>query len=135
VHYEKAIALAGDDRASAAFARHEFAETLGSWGEIDEAVTQLEAAVAAVEGDAAAWHDLGILRHKQGNVPGAIVALEKARDLAPTDIRPRIALGAIRWKSGDKAGASAEYKALLELDLPERVRSKVKWAIEQLAKP
>ncbi len=134
VHYERAIALAADPP-SAAFARREFAETLASWGEVTEAITQLEQSVKAVGDDASAWHDLGILRHHEGDVAGAIQALEKARTLAPQDFRPRVALAAVRWKSGDKAGATAEYRALLELELPERLRAKVKWALEQLAKP
>ena len=59
------------------FARHKFGETLATWGEFAEAIAQLEKAVAARPGDAAAWHDLGILREHDGNVDGAIAALEK----------------------------------------------------------
>jgi Flp pilus assembly protein TadD len=133
-HYEQAIADAKDP-ASVAFARREYAETLGSWGEYAAAITQLEAAVAARPEDAAAWHDLGILRHHERDDAGAVVALERARTLAPDDPRPRIALAALRWATGDTAGATTEYKDLLALDLPERLRQKVEWALEQLAKP
>lgn len=132
-HYLKAIAAARDP-ASLARARREFAETLVTWGEDAEAIAQLEAAVAA-KPDAAAWHDLGILRHHRGDVAGATRALEQARGLAPKDPRPRIALAALRWKSGDRSGAAAEYRGLLELDLPEKVRAKVRWALDELAKP
>ena len=134
VHYERAIALAKDP-ASAAFARREFAETLATWGEVPAAISQLEVSVQLIADDARAWHDLGILRHNQGDMPGAITALERARTLAPEDFRPRVALAALRWKTGDRAGARAEYQHLLELELPERLRAKVKWALEQLAKP
>jgi Flp pilus assembly protein TadD len=134
VHYEKAIALATDP-ASGAYARREFAETLATWGEVPQAIAQLEQSVQLVEGNAAAWHDLGILKHNQGDLPGATTALERAKTLAPEDFRPRVALAALRWKTGDRAGATAEYKALLELELPDRLRSKVKWALDQLAKP
>lgn len=148
-HYERAIASARDPN-SAAFARREFAETLMSWGEYPEAIAQLERAVAARSAStpestpeskidtqlaAAAWHDLGLLRHNRGDVPGAIAALSRARALAARDPRPRIALAALLWKSGDRAGAAAEYRALLELDLPARVRTKVEWALGELAKP
>jgi tetratricopeptide (TPR) repeat protein len=134
VHYERAIELA-QDPASSAFARREFAETLASWGEVPEAIAQLEQSVKLVGDNAGAWHDLGILKHNQGDLPGAAAALERAKTLAPEDFRPRIALAALRWKTGDRPGATAEYRALLELELPDRLRSKVKWALDQLAKP
>jgi tetratricopeptide (TPR) repeat protein len=134
VHYERAIALATDP-ASNAFARRVFAETLASWGEVPAAIAQLEQSVQLVGDNAGAWHDLGILKHTQGDMPGATTALVRAKTLAPEDYRPRVALAALRWKTGDRAGAADEYRALLELELPERLRTKVKWAIDQLAKP
>ncbi len=134
VHYQRAVASA-QDPASIAFARREFAETLISWGEFPEAITQLERALVARPEDAGAWNDLGLLRHNRGDVPGAIAALERARELAPREFRPRVALAALRWKSGDRPGAAAEYRALLDLELPERLRSKVQWALGELAKP
>jgi Flp pilus assembly protein TadD len=134
VHYERAIALAGDPD-SAAFARHEYAETLVTWGEAPAARAQLEIACAASPGDASAWHDLGLLRHHAGDDPGAIQALQRAEQLAPGDARPRTALAALYWKRGDKAHAASEYRGLLTLDLPDRVRAKVEWALAELAKP
>ena len=133
-HYQAAVASAKDPP-SIAFARREYAETLISWGEIAEAIAQLEGAVAAQPDDAAAWHDLGILRHNQGDDLRALDALEHAEKASPRDPRPRIALAALRWSRGDRDGATREYRALLELDLPDRVRDKVKWALTQLAKP
>ncbi len=134
VHYERAIAIAADP-ASIAHARRDFAETLVTWGAYAEARTHLEVAVAADGRDPAAWHDLGLLRHQLADHPGAIAALERARTLAPTDPRPRTSLAALRWKLGDRAGAAAEYRAMLELDLPARQRAKVDWALGELAKP
>jgi Flp pilus assembly protein TadD len=132
-HYQRAVAAANDP-ASIAFARREFAETLITWGEVPEAMAQLEGVVAAAPDHAASWHDLGILRHNQGDDAGAATALERAKDLAREDPRPRIALAALRWQRGDRAGAQAEYRALLDLDLPTKVREKVKWALQELAK-
>jgi Flp pilus assembly protein TadD len=133
-HYERAIELAADPD-SVAYARHEYAETLVSWGEAPAARAQLELAVAAQPGDPGAWHDLGLLRHHAGDDPGAIAALSRAEQLAPDDVRPRTALAALYWKRGDKANATREYRGMLALDLPDRLRAKVEWALAELAKP
>ncbi len=133
-HYQRAVAAAGDPD-STGYARHAYAETLATWGETDEARRQLELAVVADPGDAGSWHDLGILRHHAGDDPGAIAALTRAEQLAPGDVRPRTALAALYWRRGDKASATREYRGLLALDLPERLRAKVEWAIAALAKP
>lgn len=133
-HYQRAIHEAHDPD-SIAFARHEYAETLVTWGEAPEARAQLEIAVVAKPDDPAAWHDLGMLRHHAGDDPGAIAALARAEALAPDDVRPRKALAALYWTRGDKANAAREYRGLLALDLPERVRAKVEWALAELAKP
>ena len=132
--YVQAIADARDP-SDLAFARREFAETLISWGELKAAIGQLESATAARPDDAGVWHDLGILRHHEGDDAGAVAALERARSLVPDDPRPRIALAALRWSRGDRAGATVEYRELLALDLPDRLRAKVRWALDQLAKP
>lgn len=129
--YEDAVAHAPDPP-SEIFARREYASSLESWGEIPGAIVQLEAIVRLDPRHAPSWHDLGILRHAQGDDAGALHALRTARDLAPTDPRPRIALAALLWSTGDRAGAAAEYRALLGLELPDRVRAKVEWALTQL---
>jgi Flp pilus assembly protein TadD len=134
LHYQSAIAQAHDPE-SIAFARHEYAETLITWGEAPEARAQLEVAVAANPADPGAWHDLGLLRHHAGDDRGAIEALSRAEQLAPTDIRPRKTLAALYWSRGDKASAAREYRGLLELDLPDRLRAKVEWALAELANP
>lgn len=135
-HYELAIANAKDP-ASIGFARREFAETLATWGEIDSARGQLEKAVAATPADAVAWQMLGIVRASDAirDIPGAFVALEKSKQLAPRAWIPRRDLAVLHWKVGHRAEALAEYRAMLELDLPPRLREKVKWAIDQLSKP
>lgn len=132
--YEAAIAGA-PDAASEAWARLEYAETLATWGEVAGAVGQLEQVVALEPTQARAWHDLGILRHHLGDDGGARHALTRARALAPRDPRPRIALAALLWSTGELAAARGEYEALLDLDLPDRVRRQVEWALTQLPAP
>jgi Flp pilus assembly protein TadD len=130
-HYEQAVAAAHDP-ASEDFASYKFGETLATWGEFAEAMTQLEKAIAARPGDAAAWHDLGVIREHEGNVTGAIAALEKSRDLAPDDYRPRRTLAVTLWKHGYRDRAAAEYREMLKFDLPDRLRAQVEWALQQL---
>ncbi len=129
--YERAIAEA-PDRASEVWARLELASQLGFWGEIAAAIAQLEAVVALTPELARAWHDLGILRHHAGDDGGAKQALVRATELAASDPRPRIALAALLWSTGDTAGARGQYRALLGLELPDAVRTKVEWALTQL---
>jgi Flp pilus assembly protein TadD len=131
--YEQAIAAAPDP-ASEIFARREYASSLEAWGEVSGAIAQLEAVVQLDRDHAPSWHDLGILHHAQGDDPRAIRALREAERIAPDDPRPRIALAALLWQTGDLRGAQAEYRALLGLELPPRIRDKVEWALRELAK-
>ena len=132
--YQQAIAAA-PDATSEAYARRELAETLLHWGEVEAGATELEAVVRLDPKNAPAWHDLGLIRHNLDDDAGAVVALTHARDLAPRDQRPRIALAALYWKLGDKRKALVEYQALAKLELPARLREKVQWAIAQLSAP
>lgn len=126
VAYEQAVADAHDPT-SIAIARRDFAETLETWGETGEAIAQLQAAVAVAPRDVAAWHDLGILYHVQGDDRRATEALEHAVQLAPDSIKVRIALAAIYQCTGDRARAIAAYRALLQLDLPDDLRAKIRY--------
>jgi tetratricopeptide (TPR) repeat protein len=132
--YERAVAAANDP-ASRHFAHREFAETLETWGEVPAAIAELEAAVAAAPDDAASWHDLGILYHHQADDTHAVAALERAKQLAPRDPRPRIALGALLLCRDELVRARSEYEALLGLDLPDRLREKVRWLLDHLQSP
>lgn len=133
-----------------AFARSRFGETLLTWGEYREGAVQLEASVAAYPNDPAPWHNLGLVREQLGNLSGAAEAFERARDLVPTDWRPRISLAELRWHvaaqcfrnppphehcSALVATTQDEYRALLALSIPALLREKVQWALQQLARP
>jgi len=148
-HYERAIAAAErrGDASAIGYARREMAETLATWGENDAARTQLEAAVVATPSDAIAWQMLGILRAKAGATAGAFAALEKSKAIAPRAWIPRRDIAVLHWSLGDgrardpdpakaaahRAAALAEYEAMLELELPDRLREKVQWAIGVLS--
>lgn len=130
--YARAIADA-PDAASEAFARRELADMLILVEELAPASHELERVTVLRPDDPRAWHDLGIVRHSLGDNEGAATALGKAKDLAPGDPRPRIALAALFWELGAKDAALREYKELLDLDLPPRLREKVEWAVKELS--
>ena len=134
IAFEQAVAEA-PDAASEVYARRAFADTLLQWSELDAARAQLQAITAATPDDASAWHDLGIVASAQADDAGARAALTEARRLAPRDLRPRLALAALAWRTGDRAGARAEYEALLALDPPANLRAKIDWALKTLADP
>ena len=144
--FESAIEKATDPP-SIHFARREFAETLITWGEVESARGQLEKALAAVPDDPVAWQMLGLVRNGLGDVTGAFEALERSKQLAPRAWIPRRDLAALHFKlalgrdaapdpavaARHRAAALAEYCGMLELDLPDRLREKVKWAIGALS--
>jgi tetratricopeptide (TPR) repeat protein len=132
--YEQAVRDAAD-APSAAYAHRAHADALLLWGERAGAAAALEAVVVADPRATSAWHDLGIVRHSLGDLAGAEAALRRSIALAPRDPRSHLALAALLWKSGRRDAARAAYQTLLGLDLPERVRAKVEWAIGVLGQP
>lgn len=133
-YYEQAVADATDPT-SKHIAHREYGETLATWGEVDAAKLHLEASIAAIDSDPIAWQMLGIVRAKLGDDAGAFAALEKSKALAPKAWIPRRDLAVLHWKLGHRDQALAEYKEMLTLELPDRLREKVEWAIGVLSKP
>jgi len=129
--YERAVSEAVDDP-SRAHARRRFAAALLFWGEPDAAEVQLEAVVRIRPADPAAWHDLGILRHRRGDTAGAQRALQRAITNAPLDPRPRIALAALLVNLHRFRDALAHYEQILELDIPDRTRGAVERGMAML---
>lgn len=115
-----------------AYAGRSYALALIFWGEYDRAETELERVVRWRRSDVASWHDLGMLRHRRGDMLGAEQSFRRAIALRKNNPRSRIALAALLWKARRWGAALTEYRALLELELPSRVRKKVQWAIRVL---
>lgn len=147
-HYERAITLAKDPK-QLAFAHRELGEQLLVWGELEDGRKHLQASIAAVPSDPVVWQFLAFARLGLGDLEGAFAALEKSKALAPKVYLPRRDLAALHWKLAEgrhalvdpdqaarhRAAALREYQEMLALDMPARVREKVKWAIEVLSKP
>jgi tetratricopeptide (TPR) repeat protein len=130
--YDRAVESA-PDTVSEQLALRERAEARLFMGDAAGAAVDLARLTVIAPRDPRPWHDLGIVRANIGDHPGATIALVTATSLAPDDPRPRIALAALRWADGDREGARRDYQVLLTLELPDAVRDKVRWALEQLA--
>lgn len=127
--YEAAKRDAPDDP-SRAYAGNELASALIFWGEYEAAEIELVEVVGLAPGHAAAWHDLGVLRARRGDTPGAETALRRSIDTAPADPRPRIALAALLVNERRFRDAVTQYERILELELPERTRKAVERGME-----
>jgi len=130
--YETAESEAPND-ISRAFAARRFASTLISWGEYEAAESRLETVTQLAPGDASAWHDLGLLRHRRGAVKAARQALERSVQAAPRDPRPAISLAALLVQERQFTAATTIYRNLLDLKLPPRTRQAVEQALQLIA--
>ena len=73
VHYKAAIAAATTPKAQA-WAHHEFAETLATWGQLADALHELEAAAAATPADPCLWRRIPRSCHTLGSAGVAAAA-------------------------------------------------------------
>jgi tetratricopeptide (TPR) repeat protein len=137
-HYDRAQALytrarrQAPDAASGATAALAHGRALIFWGEYEQAEAALEEATRHAPDNPGAWHDLGMVRHERGDLPGAEIAFRRSIAASPRDGRPRLALAALLWKQHRHRDALREYEALASLDLPRRVHEQVDWAIATL---
>ena len=129
--YLQAKGQAPDDISRARAARA-YGRALIFWGEYDGASAELTEVTRLTPDDAGAWHDLGLVRHRNGDLSGAESALRRSIQARPRDPRSRIALAALLWQIGRHRDALTEYQALLTLEVPPQVRDKVEWAIRTL---
>ena len=93
---------------------YEFGRRAGRQGRLDEAVTYLRQAIEADPRFAAAWGELGVALHRQGEVGAAIEAYEKALALESDRLDTRLNLGLAHVVQGDKEKAEAELEYLRE---------------------
>jgi len=130
--YLRAKRAAPDD-ASRAHGTRAFGLALDFWGEYRAARRELHTASKLRPGHAATWHDLGMVCVKLRDFGAAEQSLRRAVELRPKDPRPRIALAEVYWQRLQQyEKARSEYRYLLRLELPPRVRAAVKWAFCEL---
>ncbi len=84
-------------------------------GELAQAITLFEAALATDPDSPQVLGQLGYWRLVQGDPRGALKDLERARQLAPQDAYLALSAGRARRRLGDLAGAEADFRRALEL--------------------
>lgn len=80
------------------------------------ALQEIEQAIAIDPSSAPAWTALGAVQFVGGSREDAGAAFQKAVDVAPRAVEPRLALANYQWATGDVAGAEATLKHALSLD-------------------
>lgn len=61
-----------------------------------------------------ALRQIGVMAHEQGRIGFSLVYLQRAKELAPTDLATRLKLGLVYLSLGNRADASAEAAFVLE---------------------
>ena len=97
-------------------------------GAVDEAAALALQRCEDITDDAEAWFLLGTARHRLGLDDEALDAFQKAQQLAPADVRPRSAIGAMLGAAGKTAQALETFVAALALQ-PEQPRLLINAAI------
>lgn len=133
LEYRAAIAEAAS-ASSRRQARRQLVDALIFWGKLGEARLELVELLDEHPADVSAWHDLGILHSKLGDAGASERALRRAIELAPKNPKSRIALAALLVNGRRFKEAQAEYRTLLELELPPSLDRAVREALELLAR-
>ncbi|MEL6212215.1 MAG: tetratricopeptide repeat protein, partial [Pseudomonadota bacterium] len=108
---EGALALDVDDLA------HRFAA--------EEAFDLIEKAVELQPGSGAITDSLGWAYYQRGNYQEAVKHLELAASLEPSDPTITDHLGDVYWRLGRKIEAKYEWRRVLELDPPAKLKASV----------
>jgi Flp pilus assembly protein TadD len=137
-HYSKARLLylrakrESPDDVSRAHAAAAYASALIFWGELPSARRELLEAIELRPGQPGMWHDLGHVEHELGDDEAAEAALRTSIELAPRDPRSRVSLAALLVRLGRFDEAISEYRVLLGLEIPDRVRTAIERTLPKL---
>jgi tetratricopeptide (TPR) repeat protein len=83
------------------------------WGEAELAEPRLVEALRRDARNAEAWHTLGLVRARLGNLDGAVEAYRSGLRADPHALDNRVGLATVALLRGDAAAALAEYDALV----------------------
>jgi tetratricopeptide (TPR) repeat protein len=99
-----------------AIAEYERAVAFARGGDFANAELEFGQLTAAYPDLPGPWLDLGLARRKAGNAAGAVEALERASELAPTSAIAATELGVALRGNGDFAAARAAYERAIAID-------------------
>ena len=106
-----------------------------SWAErgenLEQAFKLIEQAVAIEPNSGAYIDSLGWAHYQRGEYEIAVGHLEQAASLVPGDPTVTDHLGDVYWRLGRKVEAGYEWKRVLELEPPEKLRDAVKRKLEE----
>ncbi|HWA76645.1 MAG TPA: tetratricopeptide repeat protein [Polyangiaceae bacterium] len=111
VLYDQAMRVAPNDPAGPRTGGLRAAE----WGEVEEAEPRLSEAVRRAPRDARAWHALGVVRVKLGDLPGAEQAYRAGASADPRGLDNHIGLATLGLLRDDPRAVLAEYDAVVLL--------------------
>ena len=83
------------------------------WGEAELAEPRLDEGLRRDARNAEAWHALGLVRVRLGNLDGAVSAYQSGLRADPSALEDRVGLATIALLRGDAAAALAEYDAIV----------------------
>jgi putative PEP-CTERM system TPR-repeat lipoprotein len=107
------LALKADEKSAAAHTL--MGNALAGLKDTRRALQEIEQAIAIDPASAPAWSALGAVRFVGGSREAAGDAFQKAVDVAPNAVEPRLALANYQWATGDVARAEATLKGALSL--------------------
>lgn len=82
------------------------------WGEIELAEPRLVEALRRDPGSASAWHALGLVRTRRGNLDGAVSAYRSGLRADPRALDNHLGLATVALLRGDALAALAEYDTI-----------------------
>jgi len=97
-------------------ALRKLASSLQSLGQFPRAAEILKQALAAKPGDAAGWHEFGLVYLHQGMKSEAVAAFRKAVSLDADFTEADNSLGGVLLESGDLAGAEAAFREAMRIE-------------------
>jgi tetratricopeptide (TPR) repeat protein len=100
--------------------------------QLDLAMVQLSQEIRRNPNNAAAFSKRGIIRHKKGDLPGALADFERALTLNPSLTEARYHHGAALEQRGDLAGAEKEFDWIMNFSEDPFYKTAVKDRLAQV---
>jgi tetratricopeptide (TPR) repeat protein len=100
------------------------ANAMAGMADVEEAVKQIEDAIALDPKRADLYTNLGTIQANGANLAAAEAAFKKGLEIAPTDARPHAAIANFYWASNRIPEAEREYLKAVELDPKDKLANR-----------